>query len=87
MDGRGGDGMKVDVDGNVFVTGPEGISVFSSDGHRYGVLECPEKPSNLAWGDDDFRTLYITARTGVYCIRALTGGSSLIPDFTPSPVF
>ena len=87
LDGRGGDGMKVDVDGNVFVTGPEGVSVFSSDGLRYGVLECPEKPSNLAWGDDDFRTLYITARTSVYCIRVLTGGSSLIPDFTPSPVF
>jgi len=87
VDGRGGDGMKVDVVGNVFVTGPEGISVFNDDGVIYGVIECPEKPSNLAWGDDDYRTLYITARTGVYRIRMLTGGSSLVSDFIPTPVF
>ena len=87
VEGRGGDGMKVDVVGNVFVTGPEGISVFNDEGVRYGVIECPEKPSNLAWGDNDYRTLYITARTGVYRIRVLTGGSSLVSDFIPTPVF
>jgi len=87
VEGRGGDGMKVDVVGNVFVTGPEGISVFNDDGVIFGVIECPEKPSNLAWGDDDYRTLYITARTGVYRIRVLTGGSSLVSDFIPTPVF
>ena len=87
VEGRGGDGMKVDVVGNVFVTGPEGISVFNDEGVRYGVIECPEKPSNLAWGDNDYRTLYITARTWVYRIRVLTGGSSLVSDCIPTPVF
>jgi sugar lactone lactonase YvrE len=87
LEGRGGDGMKVDVDGNVFVTGPEGVSVFSPVGERVGVIECLERPSNLAWGNNDYKTLYITARTSVYRIRVLTGGSSLIPDFTPSPVY
>jgi sugar lactone lactonase YvrE len=86
-EGRGGDGLKVDVEGNVFVTGPEGVSVFNPEGLRIGVIECPEKPSNLAWGDGDYKTLYITARTSVYNIRVLTSGSSLIPDFEPSPVF
>jgi len=81
------DGLKVDVDGNVFVTCPEGVSVFSRDGFRFGVIECPEIPSNVAWGDDDYRTLYITARTGVYRVRVKTGGTSLLPNFTPTPIF
>jgi sugar lactone lactonase YvrE len=81
------DGLKVDVDGNVFVTGPEGVSVFSRDGMRYGVIECPEIPANVAWGDDDYRTLYLTARTGLYRVRVKTGGTSLLPDFTPSPIY
>jgi sugar lactone lactonase YvrE len=80
------DGMKVDVEGNVFVTGPKGISVFCPDGMRYGVIGCPEIPANIAWGDEDYKTLYITARTGVYCIRLTTGGTSSIPDFKPTPV-
>ena len=81
------DGMKVDVDGNVFVTAPEGVAVFSPEGMRIGVLVCPEVPANIAWGDDDYQTLYITARTGVYRIRTKTGGTSLIPEFKPTPIF
>jgi sugar lactone lactonase YvrE len=71
------DGMKVDVDGNLFCTGPSGISVLDSDGVRYGIIECPEIPANVAWGGDDYRTLYITARTGIYRLRVLTGGAGL----------
>lgn len=74
------DGLKVDVGGNVFVTSPEGVAVFSPEGMRIGVLVCPEVPANIAWGDNDYRTLYITARTGVYRIKTYTGGTSLIPD-------
>jgi sugar lactone lactonase YvrE len=70
------DGMKVDVDGNVFVTGPEGINVFSPEGIMYGVIECPEIPANIAWGDNDYKTLYITARTGLYRLKVKTGGTS-----------
>ncbi len=63
------DGMKVDVDGNLFCTGPGGISVLDPDGVRIGIIECPEIPANVAWGGDDYKTLYITARTGVYRLK------------------
>jgi len=84
---RGGDGMKTDIEGNILVTGPDGINVFNPEGHMLGVIECPETPANIAWGDIDYKTLYITARTSLYSIRVKTGGKSLIPDFTPTPIF
>ncbi len=68
------DGMKVDLLGNVFCTGPGGVWVFDPGGAKLGVIETPEVPANLAWGDDDFKTLYITARTGLYRVRVETGG-------------
>ncbi len=78
LDGIGAaDGMKVDVDGNLFCTGPGGISVLDPEGTRIGIIECPEIPANIAWGGDDYKTLYITARTGVYRLKVLTGGTSL----------
>jgi gluconolactonase len=63
------DGIKVDQAGNLYVCGPGGIWVLSSDGEHHGTLELPEDPHNLAWGDEDARTLYVTALTGVYRIR------------------
>jgi gluconolactonase len=63
------DGIKVDRDGNVFVCGPGGIWVLSPDGRHLGTIRPPEAPHNLAWGDDDGRTLYVTALTSVYRIR------------------
>jgi gluconolactonase len=63
------DGVKVDRAGNVYACGPGGIWVLSPEGDRLGLIELPEDPHNLAWGDDDGRTLYITALTGVYRIR------------------
>ncbi len=68
------DGMKVDVQGNVFCTGPGGIWIFSPDGELLGKIDTPEAPANLAWGDADMKTLYITARTGLYRVRVKTGG-------------
>ena len=68
------DGMKVDVQGNVFCTGPGGIWVLSPEGEALGRIEVPEVPANLAWGDADGKTLYITARSGLYCVRVKTGG-------------
>ena len=69
------DGMKVDLLGNVFCTGPGGIAVVSPEGEILGRIEVPEQPANLAWGDDDYKTLYVTARTGLYRVRTLTGGT------------
>jgi sugar lactone lactonase YvrE len=74
----GADGMKVDVNGNVFCTGPGGIHVIDPNGTRIGVINCPEVPANIAWGGDDYKTIYITARTGLYSLKVLTGGTCLI---------
>lgn len=63
------DGMKVDVDGNIYCTGPGGVWVFDANGYHLGRIVTPEKPSNCAWGDDDWKSLYITAHTSVYRIR------------------
>ena len=57
------DGIKVDRDGNLYVCGPGGIWVLSPAGEHLGTLRLPEAPHNLAWGDDDGRTLYVTALT------------------------
>lgn len=63
------DGMKVDTKGNVYCAGPDGIWVISPDGRKLGVIRPPEVPANLNWGDGDAKTLYMTARTGLYSIR------------------
>jgi gluconolactonase len=63
------DGIKVDTRGNVYVCGPGGIWLFAPDGRRLGLLRLPESPHNLAWGDEDGQTLYVTAMTSVYRIR------------------
>ena len=68
------DGMKVDREGNLFVTGPKGIWVWDSLGHHLGTIALPEQPANLAWGDPDYGTLYITATTSVYRLRTNTQG-------------
>jgi len=60
------DGMKVDESGNIFVTGPKGIWIWDPQGHHLGTIVLPEQPANLAWGDKDYSTLYITATTSVY---------------------
>jgi gluconolactonase len=68
------DGIKVDHDGNLFVTGPKGIWVWDPQGHHLGTIEMPEQPANLTWGDKDYRTLYITATTSVYRLRTKAHG-------------
>ena len=71
------DGMKVDVEGNLFCTGAGGVHVFAPDATWLGWVPVSEKASNLAWGDDDGQTLYITAMTSVYRLRTLTRGRLL----------
>jgi gluconolactonase len=68
------DGIKVDVDGRLWLCGPGGIHVISPAGEQLALLRLPEDPHNLAWGDDDGRTLYITALTSVYRLRVDTVG-------------
>jgi gluconolactonase len=68
------DGIKVDKVGNLFVTGPKGIWVWDPKGNHLGTIAMPEQPANLAWGDKDYRTLYITATTSVYRLETKTQG-------------
>jgi gluconolactonase len=63
------DGLKVDQIGNVYAAGPEGIWILSPEGKHLGTIKATETPANFAWGDDDGRTMYITARTGLYRVR------------------
>ena len=68
------DGMKVDVEGRVWCTGPGGTWVFAPDGARLGIIRTPEVPANVAFGGPDRRTLFLTARTSVYALRVKTPG-------------
>jgi gluconolactonase len=68
------DGIKVDKNGDLFVTGPKGIWVWDANGNHLGTIAMPEQPANLTWGDQDYRTLYITATTSVYRLELKTQG-------------
>lgn len=68
------DGLKVDQHGNLYVSGPGGVWILSPAGHHLGTFTGPEHPHNLAWGDDDGKTLYLTAQTSVYRIRLTIPG-------------
>jgi gluconolactonase len=68
------DGMKFDSQGNLFVTGPKGIWVWSPDGTHLGTIALPEQPANLTWGGANLHTLYITATTSVYRLETTTSG-------------
>jgi gluconolactonase len=68
------DGMKVDERGYLYVTGPEGIWVWNAEGQHLGTIVLPEQPANLAWGDSDYGTLYITATKSVYKLRTKARG-------------
>jgi gluconolactonase len=75
------DGMKVDKNGNLFVTGPGGIWVWNKNGSHLGTITMPEQPANLTWGDKDYSTLYITATTSVYRLPMKTHG--FVPYLKP----
>ncbi len=68
------DGMKVDRAGHVYCMGPGGIWIMSSDGKHIGTIVLPEPGTNLAFGDADYRTLYITDRHSLLKIRLNTAG-------------
>jgi gluconolactonase len=69
------DGMKCDERGNVYVTGPLGIWVFSGEGRHLGVIRMPEIAGNLNWGGPDWRDLYCCCSTSIYRVRMKVAGS------------
>jgi gluconolactonase len=62
------DGMKVDQKGNLYSAGPGGVWIFSPAGKHLGTIDFPEKVANMAWGETDYRTLYVTASSSIYRI-------------------
>ncbi len=63
------DGMKLDVKGNLYVSGPGGVWILSPEGKHLGTIRTALPAHNLAWGDDDGQTLYLTALSDLYRIR------------------
>jgi gluconolactonase len=70
------DGMKIDSAGNVWCCGPGGIHVFAPDATCLGVIRLPEHTANFCFGDDDLRSLYVTASTSIYRVRVRTPGTA-----------
>jgi gluconolactonase len=68
------DGMKVDVEGRIYCTGPGGTWVFGPDGTKLGIIRTPEVPANLAFGGPDLKTLFFTAKTSIYSLRMKVPG-------------
>jgi gluconolactonase len=67
---RGGpDGMKVDVEGNLYCTGPAGIWVLNPAGKHIGTIVTDVYPINLNWGDEDWSTLYFAGMSTINRIR------------------
>ena len=68
------DGIKVDQNGNLYVSAPGGLWVISAAGKHLGTIITPRHPHNMAWGDADGKTLYLCARSGLYRIRLNIAG-------------
>ena len=68
------DGMKVDQQGNVYLTGPQGIWIFDPNARHLGVIQVPEGAANLSWGGENWQTLFITARSSIYRIQLKISG-------------
>lgn len=68
------DGLKIDKQGNLFVSAPGGLWIVSPEAKLLGKIVTPERPANMAWGDADGKTLYLTAHSSLYKLRVNIGG-------------
>jgi gluconolactonase len=71
------DGMKVDVEGNIYSAGPGGIWIFSPEGKPLGTILLPGRTSNVAWAGADRKMLYITDSEGIYRVHLKIAGEPL----------
>jgi len=69
------DGMCVDAEGNIYTTSRGGIHVFDKDGKKLGLIATPEQPANVCFGGENYDTLFITARTGLYSVKTNAKGA------------
>jgi gluconolactonase len=70
----GPDGIRVDKNGNIYGAGPGGVWIISPEGKHLGTIKVPEVVSNVAWGEKNGKTLYITGSTSIYRIRLSATG-------------
>lgn len=68
-DNGAADGMVVDMQGRLYSTGPGGVSVFDPSGKKVGLIEFPDRITNLDWGGKDVSTLFATAPAGIYRLQ------------------
>ena len=71
----GSDGMAMDVKGNLYTTFSGKVKVYDADGKLIEQIDVPEGPANVCFGGDDFRTLFITARTSLYSLQMKYAGA------------
>ncbi len=71
---QGSDGMAVDVQGNVYTTHGD-VHIYGPDGKKLETIDVPEGPANVCFGGEDYRTLFITARTSLYSVRMVHAGA------------
>lgn len=71
---QGSDGMTVDVQGNLYTTHGK-IHVYNADGKKLETIDVPEGPANCTFGGEDYKTLFITARTSLYSVRLKHAGA------------
>ncbi|MEQ1946878.1 MAG: SMP-30/gluconolactonase/LRE family protein [Bryobacteraceae bacterium] len=70
----GADGLCIDKDGRIYIATATGVQVFNKNGKYLGTIQVPRQPSNVAFGGAGKKTLFITAREGLYKIQTLTAG-------------
>lgn len=75
----GSDGMAVDVKGNLYTTHGGKVAVYDADGKELQQIDVPEGPANVCFGGDDFKMLFITARTSLYSVRVVHPGAKPKP--------
>ena len=68
------DGIKVDIHGDLFLSAPGGVWIFSADGTHLGTITAPHPVHNFAWGGADGKTLYLCARSVLYRMPLLVSG-------------
>lgn len=66
---HGSDGMTLNEKGNLYLTGEEGVVILNPSGEEIKMIKTPQQPANVAFGGKDGKTLYITARTGLYSLQ------------------
>lgn len=68
------DGMAIDVNGNLYVTASTGVEVFNHEGKKIGTIQVPLPPANCGFGGGEYKTLFITARTGLFKVETTHAG-------------